>query len=124
MTGSQLSSVTVGATTTFIVGGSYARRALIFHPPANNRVTLSNDATVVLDMGPTLQQGQAPLVLTMEQHGDVVQMPWNGISNLAGTVIGVTEVFGPWPLQDDSAGPVDTTIKPNFPNYPRIHYGS
>jgi len=83
--------VTVGVTAGQIVGGAYTRRLLTFHPPANNRVTISMSPSPAIDAGPTLQQGQAPLVYHAEKGAGPATLPWYAIANVAGVVIGITE---------------------------------
>lgn len=87
--------MTVGVTASQIVGAAYTRRRIKFHPPANNRVTISQDPNPVLDAGPTLQQAQAPVEYADEDGYSGVAGPWYAIANVAGVTIGITEVFGP-----------------------------
>jgi hypothetical protein len=95
MRGGSLYSAVIGVTSVQIAVASPRRRRITFHPPANNRVTISQDPPVVLDAGPTLQQSQAPLTYDYEDYGDVVCGQFFGIANVAGVTIGITEAVAP-----------------------------
>lgn len=85
-------NISVGVAATMMIGASPSRRAITFHPSPNARVTLGGNSNVLLDQGPTLQQGQAPLTYTYERDGCFVNGPFWGVASVAGTIIGITEV--------------------------------
>lgn len=83
--------VNVGVSSTELLGPSERRVAVAFFGTMAGRVTITNDATAVLDNGPTLVQSQAPAIFDVNVLGDCVTRPWNGIAAVAGP-IGIIEV--------------------------------
>jgi hypothetical protein len=82
---------TVGTSSVQLCDADPFRTRLIFHPNANNRVTISDHSGVVLDAGPTLQPGQAPLVWCVAEVGLLVTKQLFAIASVAGVVVGITE---------------------------------
>jgi hypothetical protein len=118
MKGAFTSSATIGVTATQIVGSSYTRKRLIFHPPANNRVTISDSPAPALDAGPTLQQGQSPLVYDSAIDEELPTSPFFAIANVAGVVIGITEVHWDKAVHLDAAGRPTTQPVQQYPYQP------
>lgn len=81
----------------------------MFHPPASGRITISQNPNPVLDAGPTLQQGQAPLEYAFDNGYSGVTGPWYAIASAAGVIVGITEVFGTWPFSQDAGGRPEQT---------------
>lgn len=89
MPGNAEGSFTIGTTAAQVVGASPSRTGIRFWPPANNRVTISNNPNPVIDGRMTLQQGQAPMVFS----GEAAKRPWFAIANVAGVQVGFDEVY-------------------------------
>jgi hypothetical protein len=82
----------INTTAAEIVQASPYRVALIITAPQAVRVTLGNNSQIVLDNGITIVSSGGPLYLDLATHGDVVRLPWYGISTSAG-VVGYIEVL-------------------------------
>lgn len=85
---------TVGVTSSGVVSASQTRITLAFFGSTLGRITLANISPAVLDQGPTIIQAQAPLIMSYAQFGEVVRKPWFAIAAVAGSQLGVIEVFG------------------------------
>lgn len=72
--------VTVPATSEPIVARADGRRVLMFGPPSAGRVTIAPHAEVVDRQGFVMNWDDPPLMLRVEDHGDMVERAWHGIS--------------------------------------------
>lgn len=86
-------TVTVATTSTALVAAAPSRVALIVNAPLANRFTISMLTTAGLDQGLTLYPLGAPLVLTVETHGEIVTRALTAISVNASQNVTVFEVF-------------------------------
>jgi hypothetical protein len=91
MTAGDTYFVTVGTSAIQVVGASYRRRAIVFHPPASNRITIGINPGITIDAGPTLQQGQTALKYTEAYEGDLAHTQFFAVASAAGTILGITE---------------------------------
>lgn len=76
-----------------LLGPSPYRVAVILSAPTVNRITLSFDASAVLDSGITLYPAQSPLELYREFIGSALEQPISAISAVADQLVGITEVI-------------------------------
>lgn len=82
--------VVVASTPTQLVGGSSKRYCLIFSPPTAGRITIGRDSNHVSDGGGlVLAAGCDPLVLTIQDHGDLVRGPWYAANDGTSRTVGV-----------------------------------
>lgn len=92
-TTSSQQTVSVGTSSGSLTLAAPNRVAIIIGAPPTNRFTLSLQTTAVLDQGITLYPTQEPLILTVEEHGDLVTRAWTAISATASQSVSVIEVF-------------------------------
>ena len=92
---SQSAVAVSNASSTALVPAAPSRVALIVSAPsvAASRITISMASTAVLDAGIDVFVGTLPLILTLEDHGDIVQRAWTSIASAAGVSVGVIQVF-------------------------------
>lgn len=76
-----------------LVDAASDRVALIVNPPTGGRVTVSTLSTAVENQGLTVFGGGCPLMLTREQHGELVTRAWTAIYSGGTIAITVTSVF-------------------------------
>lgn len=81
-----------GASTQFLQEAA-DRVGIIVNAPLTNRFTLSLATGAVLDEGITLYPGNDPLILTVEQHGQLVVLAWTAVSATAAQDVTVIETF-------------------------------
>ena len=81
-----------GVSTSFLEESS-DRIGIIVNAPLTNRFTLSLANGAVLDEGITLYPGNDPLILTVEQHGQLVTLSWTATSAVADQDVTVIETF-------------------------------
>lgn len=84
-------AVVVGVANTPIVGGSPSRVMLCFNPPIAGQVTFSTVNNVTFGGGINLAAGCDPIVLTIEEFGDLVRKPWFAFADAANRTVGVFE---------------------------------
>lgn len=87
--------VSVGTSSTPLVGESPHRTALLISAPTTNPVTLSLAPAAVAAEGLRLAAGSNPLILTLVSHGDLVRRAWSAIAVGGAETIGVVETFLP-----------------------------
>lgn len=73
-------SAAVGTQSVAIVPRGDDRRVLMFGPPSAGRVTLRPDSEVTDRQGFVLNWNDPPLLLRVEDHGDIVGRSWHAIS--------------------------------------------
>lgn len=92
-TTSSQSNQTVATTSNYFLSPAPTRVAVIVSAPATNRFTLSLAEPAVLDQGITLYPGKNPLILTVEEHGDIVTKLWTAIGDTVSQTVEIIEVF-------------------------------
>lgn len=86
-------SISVGTTSTQILGPNPRRWGLLIGSPLTNRVTLSPRLAAVLDNGITLYPTNAPLYLTFGHIGESIREDIYAIAVTAAQTIGVWDIF-------------------------------
>jgi hypothetical protein len=59
---------------------------LVIYPPSAGKVTIFPDTLPVFLAGFSIDQDDSPLVLLLDDHGDLVQRGWRAIGSLVGLV--------------------------------------
>ena len=86
-------SVSVGLTSTQLVGPNLKRFALLIGAPLTNRVTLSFGGPAVLDQGITLYPLGQPLLLLFDYLGDALHEDVFAITTAGAQTVGFVDVF-------------------------------
>lgn len=91
MPSASMGTTVLGTSSTLLVSNSPNRIGLVFTVPPTNRYTLSLNPTVVQDVGLTMFTTSQPVILTLQDHGDMVRSAWYAI-----TPVGQTVAFFEW----------------------------
>lgn len=85
---------TAGVSSQVVLEESSDRIGLIFNAPnAGGRLTLSLEAEATLDQGLTLYPENEPLILTLQDHGQLVTLGWSVIGSAADIPLTIIETF-------------------------------
>lgn len=77
--------VPIGNTAKIVVGESERRYCLILPNLLTGNVTYSMDPSVTSGVGIVLNANSGPLVLTVQEHGDICRRAWYAITDQAST---------------------------------------
>lgn len=84
-------SPSIGTTATELVSASLDRYCLIISPPIAGQVTIGFDPNhVASGVGIVLASGADPLVLTIQEHGDMVRRAWYAAVDTGTRSVGVS----------------------------------
>jgi hypothetical protein len=83
-TGITQTNVLVGAASGVVLDTDELRSFIIFYPPFSGVVTLSIVDPVVATVGVKLESTDHPLMLDIQQHGQLVTKTWFGIHSVGG----------------------------------------
>jgi hypothetical protein len=86
-------TVTIGTTSTAFIPRSDKRVAIVLNPPLTNRYTISMVNPAVLDVGITVYPGQWPVILSLQDVGDLTRRDWWAISAVAGQAVTYVETL-------------------------------
>ena len=86
---------TVGASDQTALGAQLGRRCVIVSPPNAGRVTIQFGRAAVIDQGPTIQAGTAPLRMDYDEYGDLIEGDIHAIADAANRTVGITVGFRP-----------------------------
>jgi len=84
--------VSVQITDTAIIGPDPNRVGLILSPGPTNRYSIAFGTAAVLDQGLTIPPGVSPLILSLEDLGDLITLDIRGISAVAPQTITVGSI--------------------------------
>lgn len=88
----EFTNVTVATTDTQLVKGASARVALTISPPDTNDVFIMPGKTAALATGFRLAAAHPPLVLTLQNVGNLLLGEWRAIADTGAEVLGVADV--------------------------------
>ena len=89
-----INSIAVGTTAVEILSNDETRTSIIFSPPAANRVTISDSASVSDGNGIVLYALEMPLQINYDDFGSWVCKPLYAISNAGTNTIGILASTG------------------------------
>ena len=90
---SQNYSFTTGVTAHQVLPGSDNRVSVILGSPLAGTITYFDEANPVSGLGFNIGAGQPPMVLNIQDHGDVVRHQWWAIADAAARVHAVGETI-------------------------------
>jgi hypothetical protein len=93
-------SVVLAAGIKLILPGNPARFSIVFCGPQAGQVACSTDPNVVALAGLQFITNSAPVMLTIQEHGDLVRQAWYAFSSGGATAMTIFETI----LQEGSNG--------------------
>jgi len=84
--------VAAAVTSGILVAASPKRVGLILTSPLSGTVTYSISPIAVSGLGIVLLAGQHPVILTLAQHGQIVQRQWTLIHSAGGLSVEIYEI--------------------------------
>lgn len=91
MIGSGEKQITTDGLQQSVVGSNPNRATLMLFPPSSGTLNVSTVPGVTTTTGIRLSASVPPLILTLEEHGTIVQREWFGIGSAAGLSFSVIE---------------------------------
>lgn len=88
-------SVTLGATSTPVVGPNERRIGVWFSAPASGRYSIAFGEAAVLDSGITIHAGQVPVFVTYDSCCDDVKQAITAIHSVGAVAVGFREISNP-----------------------------
>ncbi len=85
--------VPAGVASGLLVGPSPNRVGLILTAALSGTITYSLSGVAVSGQGVVLSAGQTPCILTLYDHGQIVQMQWTLIHSVGGLSVEIVELM-------------------------------